>query len=103
MGCLISILVGGFIGWLAGQITRSHMGILGTIIVGMVGSSLGHYLAEVIGLAAYRSRGQAGRERGRGRAVDMDIPVFGNHVMVGEYRAPVFGRVFDLPLFIGNF
>jgi uncharacterized membrane protein YeaQ/YmgE (transglycosylase-associated protein family) len=53
MGCLISILVGGFIGWLAGQITRSHMGILGTIIVGMVGSSLGHYLAEVIGLAAY--------------------------------------------------
>jgi uncharacterized membrane protein YeaQ/YmgE (transglycosylase-associated protein family) len=53
MGCLVSIILGGFIGWLAGVITKSHMGILWTIIVGMVGSSLGHYVAEGIGLAAY--------------------------------------------------
>jgi len=53
MGIIISIIVGGFIGWLAGLITKSHMGILGNIFVGIVGSALGHYLAGVIGLAAY--------------------------------------------------
>jgi uncharacterized membrane protein YeaQ/YmgE (transglycosylase-associated protein family) len=53
MGIIITIIVGGFIGWLAGLITKSHMGILGNIIVGIVGSALGHYLAGVIGLAAY--------------------------------------------------
>jgi uncharacterized membrane protein YeaQ/YmgE (transglycosylase-associated protein family) len=53
MGIIISIIVGGFIGWLAGLITKSHMGILGNIFVGIIGSALGHYLAGVIGLAAY--------------------------------------------------
>ena len=53
MGCLISLLVGGFIGWLAGLITRSHFGIFGNIIVGIIGSGLGHFLADTIGLAAY--------------------------------------------------
>ncbi len=53
MGCLVSIIVGGFIGWLAGLITRSHMGLLGNIFIGIIGSALGHHLADRIGLAAY--------------------------------------------------
>ena len=53
MGIIISIIVGGFIGWLAGMITKSHLGLLGNIIIGIMGSALGHYLAGVIGLAAY--------------------------------------------------
>lgn len=53
MGFIISIILGGIIGWLAGLITGSRMGLLGNILVGMVGSSLGHYVAGLIGLAAY--------------------------------------------------
>jgi uncharacterized membrane protein YeaQ/YmgE (transglycosylase-associated protein family) len=53
MGLIISIILGGIIGWLASLIMKSPMGILGYIIVGIVGSALGHFLAEAIGLAAY--------------------------------------------------
>ncbi len=53
MGIIISIIIGGCIGWLASLIAKSQMGILGYIIIGIVGSALGHYLAGVIGLAAY--------------------------------------------------
>jgi uncharacterized membrane protein YeaQ/YmgE (transglycosylase-associated protein family) len=53
MGLIISIIVGGFIGWLAGLIAKSPMGLLGNILVGIVGSALGHSVAGAIGLAAY--------------------------------------------------
>jgi uncharacterized membrane protein YeaQ/YmgE (transglycosylase-associated protein family) len=57
MGLIISIIIGGIIGWLAGLIMKvdSQMGILANIIVGIIGSGLGHFLAGVIGLAAYGS------------------------------------------------
>jgi uncharacterized membrane protein YeaQ/YmgE (transglycosylase-associated protein family) len=55
MGLIITIIIGGIIGWLAGVIMKveSQMGILANIIVGIVGSGLGHFLADFIGLAAY--------------------------------------------------
>jgi uncharacterized membrane protein YeaQ/YmgE (transglycosylase-associated protein family) len=55
MGLLVSIIVGGVIGWIASLIMRAdaQMGILGTIGVGIVGSGLGHVLAGMMGLAAY--------------------------------------------------
>jgi len=55
MGLIITIITGGIIGWLASVImkTDSQMGILANIIVGIVGSGLGHFLAGAIGLAAY--------------------------------------------------
>ena len=55
MGLLISIIIGGIIGWLASLImkTDAQMGIIANILVGIVGSALGHFLAGVIGLAAY--------------------------------------------------
>jgi len=55
MGLLISIIIGGIIGWIASLImkTDAQMGIFGNILVGIVGSALGHLLAGMIGLAAY--------------------------------------------------
>ena len=55
MGLIITIIIGGIIGWLAGLIMKvqSQMGIIANIIVGIVGSGLGHYLAGIIGLEAY--------------------------------------------------
>ena len=55
MELIIAIIIGGIIGWLAGVIMKveSQMGIVGNIIVGIVGSGLGHFLAGALGLGAY--------------------------------------------------
>jgi uncharacterized membrane protein YeaQ/YmgE (transglycosylase-associated protein family) len=55
MGLLVSIIVGGVIGWIASLIMKTdhQIGILGNILIGIVGSGLGHMLAGIIGLAAY--------------------------------------------------
>jgi uncharacterized membrane protein YeaQ/YmgE (transglycosylase-associated protein family) len=55
MGLIIAIIIGGIIGWVASLImkTGAQMGILGYIIIGIVGSALGSFLAGVIGLEAY--------------------------------------------------
>lgn len=59
MGLIIAIIVGGVIGWLASLImkTNAQMGVLANIIVGMVGSALGHFVAGILGIAAYGSIG----------------------------------------------
>jgi uncharacterized membrane protein YeaQ/YmgE (transglycosylase-associated protein family) len=55
MGLIVAIIMGGIIGWVASLIMKaeSQMGILANIVVGIVGSGWGHYLAGAIGLAAY--------------------------------------------------
>ena len=55
MGLLLSLIIGGIIGWLASLImkTDAQLGIIANIVVGIVGSALGHFLAGVIGMAAY--------------------------------------------------
>ena len=55
MGLIITIIIGGIIGWVASLIMKveSQMGIIAIIIVGIVGSGLGHFLAGAIGLEAY--------------------------------------------------
>ena len=57
MDLIIAIVVGGIIGWLASLImkTGAQMGILANVIVGIIGSSLGFWLAGVLGLAVYGS------------------------------------------------
>jgi len=57
MDLIISIVVGGIIGWLASLVmkTSAQMGILANVVVGIIGSSLGYWLAGVLGLAAYGS------------------------------------------------
>jgi len=55
MGLIITIIIGGIIGWVASLIMKveSQMGIIANIIVGIVGSGLGHFLADLVGLGAY--------------------------------------------------
>ena len=52
MGWIITIIIGGIIGWLASIVmkTNAQMGILANILVGIVGSMIGHWLAGVLGV-----------------------------------------------------
>jgi uncharacterized membrane protein YeaQ/YmgE (transglycosylase-associated protein family) len=54
MDLIIALIVGGVIGWLASIImkTNAQMGLLANIIIGIVGSLLGYYLAGALGIAA---------------------------------------------------
>jgi uncharacterized membrane protein YeaQ/YmgE (transglycosylase-associated protein family) len=51
---IVALIVGGVIGWVAGLImkTGAQMGIIANIIVGIIGSALGYWLAGVLGMAA---------------------------------------------------
>jgi uncharacterized membrane protein YeaQ/YmgE (transglycosylase-associated protein family) len=53
MDLIITLIVGGVIGWLASIImkTNAQMGLLANIIVGIIGSLLGYWLAGVLGIA----------------------------------------------------
>ena len=54
MNWIVTIVIGGIIGWLASLVmkTNAQMGLLANIIVGIVGSALGFWLAGVLGLGA---------------------------------------------------
>lgn len=47
---LVSILIGGVSGWLAGQIMNSRFSTLGNIILGIAGGFVGGILLGLIGL-----------------------------------------------------
>ena len=53
MDILIAIVVGGVIGWLASLVmkTNAQMGLIANVVVGLVGSGLGHWLAPKLGIA----------------------------------------------------
>jgi uncharacterized membrane protein YeaQ/YmgE (transglycosylase-associated protein family) len=55
MGWIVTLVVGGIVGWLASLVmkTNAQMGIIANVVVGIVGSSLGFWLAGLVGLAAY--------------------------------------------------
>jgi len=57
MDLIITIVVGGIIGWLASLVmkTGAQMGLIANVVVGIIGSSLGFWLAGALGLAAYGS------------------------------------------------
>jgi uncharacterized membrane protein YeaQ/YmgE (transglycosylase-associated protein family) len=54
MGWIVTIVIGGIIGWLASIVmkTNAQMGIIANILVGVVGSVLGSWLAGVLGVPA---------------------------------------------------
>ena len=54
MNWIITIIVGGIIGWLASMIMKTNvqMGIIANVLVGIIGSSLGFWLAGMLGLMA---------------------------------------------------
>ena len=54
MGWIITIVIGGIIGWLASIVmkTNAQMGLIANVIVGVVGSLLGAWLAGLLGVPA---------------------------------------------------
>jgi uncharacterized membrane protein YeaQ/YmgE (transglycosylase-associated protein family) len=60
MDLVITLVTGGLIGWLASLLMRTdgQMGVLANILVGIVGSILGSWLAGVLGIAVAGSPGR---------------------------------------------
>jgi uncharacterized membrane protein YeaQ/YmgE (transglycosylase-associated protein family) len=55
MDWLVTIVVGGIVGWLGSMVagTNAKMGLIANVLVGIVGSVLGFWIAGVLGFAAY--------------------------------------------------
>lgn len=55
MNWIWTILIGGIVGWLGSMVakTNAQMGVIANVIVGIIGSSLGFWIAGVLGIAAY--------------------------------------------------
>jgi uncharacterized membrane protein YeaQ/YmgE (transglycosylase-associated protein family) len=52
MGFVISLIIGGVVGWLASIVmkTNAQMGLIANVLVGVVGSVLGFWIAGALGL-----------------------------------------------------
>ncbi|MEJ2217785.1 MAG: GlsB/YeaQ/YmgE family stress response membrane protein [Gemmatimonadota bacterium] len=53
MNWIITLIIGGVVGWLASIImkTNAQMGCFANVAVGVVGSALGFWIAGILGLA----------------------------------------------------
>lgn len=53
MSWIISLIMGGIIGWLASIVmkTNAQMGLIANVLVGVVGSLLGFWIAGLLGIA----------------------------------------------------
>ena len=53
MGWIISLIIGGVVGWLASIVmkTNAQMGVIANVLVGIVGSLLGSAVAAALGIA----------------------------------------------------
>ena len=54
MNLIITLIIGGVVGWLASIVmkTNAQMGLIANVVVGIVGSFLGFWVAGLIGLNA---------------------------------------------------
>ena len=54
MNWIITLVIGGIVGWLASILmkTNAQMGWIANVLVGIVGSALGFWLAGALGIAA---------------------------------------------------
>jgi uncharacterized membrane protein YeaQ/YmgE (transglycosylase-associated protein family) len=52
MSWIITLIIGGIVGWLASIImkTNAQMGLIANVLVGVVGSLLGFWIAGLLGL-----------------------------------------------------
>jgi uncharacterized membrane protein YeaQ/YmgE (transglycosylase-associated protein family) len=50
IGWIASILIGGIAGWLAEMVTRSNMGVLTNIILGIIGAALATWLFGLLNI-----------------------------------------------------
>lgn len=53
MSWIITLIIGGIVGWLASILmkTNAQMGLIANVLVGVVGSALGFWIAGLVGLA----------------------------------------------------
>ncbi len=51
LSIILTILIGAFVGWLAGLVMKSSHGFWVNCLIGIVGSALGRWLANLIGLS----------------------------------------------------
>lgn len=53
MSWIISLIIGGIVGWLASMVmkTDAQMGWIANVLVGVVGSMLGFWIAGALGIA----------------------------------------------------
>jgi uncharacterized membrane protein YeaQ/YmgE (transglycosylase-associated protein family) len=53
MDLIISLIIGGVVGWLASIVmkTNAQMGWIANVLVGVVGSALGFWIAGLLGIA----------------------------------------------------
>jgi len=77
MGWIITLIIGGIIGWLASMImkTNAQMGMIANVIVGVVGSLLGFWLAGLLGVGE------------PGTVVSYIIAVIGAAILIGLLKA----------------
>ena len=54
MSWIVTLIIGGIVGWLASIImkTNAQMGLIANVLVGVVGSLLGYWVAGRLGFAA---------------------------------------------------
>lgn len=48
----VTLVIGALIGWVASKIMRTKGGLLKNIIIGILGSSFGAWLAQALGISA---------------------------------------------------
>ncbi len=53
MSWIVLLIIGGVVGWLASIImkTNAQMGVIANVLVGVVGSVLGFWIASLVGIA----------------------------------------------------
>ncbi len=54
MDWIISLIIGGVVGWLASIVmkTNAQMGIIANVLIGVLGSSLGYWITGMLGIVA---------------------------------------------------
>jgi uncharacterized membrane protein YeaQ/YmgE (transglycosylase-associated protein family) len=52
MDIIVTLIIGGIVGWLASIVmgTNAQMGIIANVIIGVIGSLLGHWIGGAMGL-----------------------------------------------------
>jgi len=53
MSWIISLIIGGIVGWLASILmkTNAQMGLIANVLVGVVGSAMGFWIAGILGMS----------------------------------------------------
>ena len=88
MGIIVSLIIGGVIGWLASLVmkTGAQMGVIANIVVGIIGAALGFWLAGSARDRGGGFHGRLGHQHPRRRGADRH-PQGVEHLPVARRRA----------------